>query len=128
MTSYAGLEVSQQETQICVVDATGAVRWCGKARSEPAALAAVLRCWAPDLGKPENRDTLRRKPQKTGTPYAVNRLRGKPGHLTQLTACAWTAILRSSASGTNGGGLQVVLVELLGAGALDPLPVAVGNG
>ena len=30
MTSYAGLDVSQQETQICVVDATGAVRWCGK--------------------------------------------------------------------------------------------------
>ena len=51
MTSYAGLDVSQQETQICVVDATGAVRWCGKARSEPAALAAVLRRRAPDLAR-----------------------------------------------------------------------------
>lgn len=43
MTSYADLDVSQQETQVCVIDASGAVRWCGKARGEPAAIAAVLR-------------------------------------------------------------------------------------
>ena len=49
MTSYAGLDVSQQETHICIIDASGAMRWCGKARSEPAALAAVLRRHAPDL-------------------------------------------------------------------------------
>ena len=51
MTSYAGLDVSQQETQICVLEATGAVRWTGKARSEPMALAAVLRRRAPDLAR-----------------------------------------------------------------------------
>ena len=51
MTSYAGLDVSQQETQICIIDAAGAVRWTGKARSEPAALAAVLRRHAPDLAR-----------------------------------------------------------------------------
>jgi transposase len=51
MTSYAGLDVSQQGTQICIVDASGAVRWCGKARSEPAAMAAVLRRHAPDLAR-----------------------------------------------------------------------------
>jgi transposase len=39
MTSYAGLDVSQQETQICIVDAGGAVRWTGKARTEPDAVA-----------------------------------------------------------------------------------------
>ena len=49
MTSYAGLDVSQRETQICIIDAGGAVRWCGKVRSEPAALAVVLRRHAPDL-------------------------------------------------------------------------------
>jgi transposase len=49
MTSYARLDVSQQETRICVIDASGAVPWAGKARSEPAALAAVLRRHAPDL-------------------------------------------------------------------------------
>lgn len=47
MTSYAGLDVPQQETTICVVGASGAVLWAGKARSEPAALATVLRRPAP---------------------------------------------------------------------------------
>ena len=51
MTSYARLDVSQQETQICILDAAGAVRWTGKARSEPAALAAVLQRRAPDLAR-----------------------------------------------------------------------------
>lgn len=51
MTSYAGLDVSQQETQICIIDAAGAVLWAGKARSEPAALATVLRRHAPDLAR-----------------------------------------------------------------------------
>lgn len=31
MTSQAGLDVSQQGTQICIIDAAGAVRWAGKA-------------------------------------------------------------------------------------------------
>jgi hypothetical protein len=35
MTSYAGLDVSQQETQVCVIDAGGAISWIGKTRSEP---------------------------------------------------------------------------------------------
>ena len=43
MTRYAGLDVSQQETRICTLDATGTVRWCDRASSEPAALA-VLAC------------------------------------------------------------------------------------
>ena len=29
MTSHAGLDVSQQESQICILDATGIIRWCG---------------------------------------------------------------------------------------------------
>ena len=49
MTSYAGLDVSQQETHVCVIDAAGSVLWTGKARSEPAALAGVLRLHAPGL-------------------------------------------------------------------------------
>ena len=48
MTRYAGLDVSQQETRICTLDATGTVRWCDRASSEPAALA-VLRRRAPDI-------------------------------------------------------------------------------
>ena len=49
MTSYAGLDVSQQETHVCVVDAAGALLWRGKSRSEPAALAEMLRARAPAL-------------------------------------------------------------------------------
>ena len=50
MTSYAGLDVSQQETQICIVDARRRRAVDGQdARSEPEALAAVLRRHAPDL-------------------------------------------------------------------------------
>jgi transposase len=49
MASHAGWDVSQQETQICIVDAAGTVRWNGKARSGPVALAAVLRRHGPDL-------------------------------------------------------------------------------
>ena len=49
MTSYAGLDVSQQETHVCIVDGTGAVLWTGKTRSEPEALARLLRQHAPAL-------------------------------------------------------------------------------
>lgn len=49
MTSYAGLDVSQQETHVCIVDAAGTIVWRGKTRSEPAALALVLRERAPEL-------------------------------------------------------------------------------
>ena len=49
MTSYAGLDVSQQETHVCVVDAAGAMLWRGKSRSEPVALAQALRERAPEL-------------------------------------------------------------------------------
>jgi transposase len=49
MVSYAGLDVSQQETQLCVLDERGLVRWTGKVATEPGAVAAVLRRRAPDL-------------------------------------------------------------------------------
>jgi hypothetical protein len=49
MATDAGLDVSQQATQVCVVDAAGAVLWTGKARSEPDALAKVLSERAPGL-------------------------------------------------------------------------------
>lgn len=49
MTSYAGLDVSQQETEICVISEKGAVVWRGKAPTEPGALSAALRGHAPQL-------------------------------------------------------------------------------
>lgn len=49
MTSYAGADMSQQGTHVCVVDGSDVVFWRGKARSEPAALANLLRVHAHSL-------------------------------------------------------------------------------
>ena len=51
MTSYAGLDVSQQETTVCVVDAAGVVRFSGSCATEPGAIAAMLGVVAPELGR-----------------------------------------------------------------------------
>lgn len=47
MKHYVGLDVSQKETSVCVVDDTGKLVFEGKAKSEPGALAAVIRKRAP---------------------------------------------------------------------------------
>ncbi|WP_426442357.1 IS110 family transposase [Bradyrhizobium genosp. P] len=43
MKQYVGLDVSQKETLVCVVDEVGQVLFEGKAKSDPGALAALLR-------------------------------------------------------------------------------------
>jgi transposase len=47
MRHYVGLDVSQRETSVCVVDETGQVIFEGKAKSDPGALTALLRKHAP---------------------------------------------------------------------------------
>ena len=49
MPHYAALDVSNQETAIHVVDEAGRTVWRGKRASDPEALAAALRRYAPDL-------------------------------------------------------------------------------
>jgi transposase len=44
---YVGLDVSQKETAMCVVDENGTVLFEGKAASDPGALACVIRKRAP---------------------------------------------------------------------------------
>ncbi len=44
---YVGLDVSQKETAVCVVDQDGTVLFEGKAPSDPGALAQVIRKRAP---------------------------------------------------------------------------------
>lgn len=51
MTSYAGLDVSEQATHVCVVDAAGKVVFRGVCRTEPGALQQLLARRAPDLGR-----------------------------------------------------------------------------
>jgi transposase len=47
MKQYVGLDVSQRETSVCVVNEVGQVLFEGKAKSDPGALAALLRKRAP---------------------------------------------------------------------------------
>ena len=48
MKQYVGLDVSQKETSVCVVDETGRPAWQGRVVSDPGALAALLSRKAPD--------------------------------------------------------------------------------
>ena len=47
MKHYVGLDVSQRETAVCVVDETGRPIFQGKAKSNPGALAELIRRKAP---------------------------------------------------------------------------------
>jgi transposase len=47
MQQYVGLDVLQKETAVCVIDGSGRIVFEGKARSEPGALAKVIRKHAP---------------------------------------------------------------------------------
>lgn len=51
MQQYVGLDVSQKETAICVMDGVGKVMFEGKARSEPGALAKVIAKRAPSAAR-----------------------------------------------------------------------------
>jgi transposase len=48
MAQYVGLDVSQKETAVCVVDEDGKVQWAGKVASDPGALAMIIRKHAPE--------------------------------------------------------------------------------
>ena len=47
MKQYVGLDVSMEETSVCVLDDSGAVVFEGNALSEPKALIKLLRSTAP---------------------------------------------------------------------------------
>jgi transposase len=51
MQQYVGLDVSQKETAVCVIDDAGRIVFEGKARSEPGALAKVIRKRAPQAAR-----------------------------------------------------------------------------
>jgi transposase len=48
---FVGLDVSQAETAVCVVDAAGATLWRGKCVSTPEAIAATVRRRAPQAAR-----------------------------------------------------------------------------
>jgi transposase len=47
MKQYVGLDVSQKETSVCIVDDLGRLVFERKAKSEPGALACLPRKYAP---------------------------------------------------------------------------------
>ena len=49
MEQYVGLDVSQGQTSVCVVDGGGQVIWEGKCASTPEAIATTLRTRAPEV-------------------------------------------------------------------------------
>jgi transposase len=49
MTFYAGLDVSDKSTHICLVDETGAIVWRGVCATDPQVLAQALRKHGPDV-------------------------------------------------------------------------------
>lgn len=51
MPLYVGLDVSQKDTEVCVIDGDGRRTWRGKCPSRPEAIAEVLRHHAPDAAK-----------------------------------------------------------------------------
>lgn len=51
MTIYAGLDVSDKATHVCVVDADGGVLWRGVCATDPQAIAAMLARHAPGLSR-----------------------------------------------------------------------------
>jgi transposase len=53
MKQYVGLDVSQDQTSICVVDESGRALWQGKCASTPEAIAATLRSKAPQAERME---------------------------------------------------------------------------
>ncbi len=46
---YVGLDVSLEQTSVCVVDASGKTLWQGKCVSTPEAIAAAIRARAPEV-------------------------------------------------------------------------------
>jgi hypothetical protein len=54
MKQYVGLDVSQDQTSICVVDESGRALWQGKCASTPEAIAATLRSKAPQAERMES--------------------------------------------------------------------------
>ncbi len=48
---YVGLDVSLEQTSICVVDASGKTLWQGKCASTPEAIAAAIRARAPEVAR-----------------------------------------------------------------------------
>ena len=51
MQKYVGLDVSMEETSVCVLDGSGSIVYEGKTSSQPDALSKLLRAKASDVAR-----------------------------------------------------------------------------
>ena len=56
MEHYVGLDVSLKQTAICIVDGTGKVQREGIVSSDPEAIAAFIKSYAPECRSDRPRD------------------------------------------------------------------------
>lgn len=94
MTLYVGLDVSQETTAICIVDDGGRRIWRGDCRTEPDAIASVVRRHAGDDA---------RIGIETGsmTPWLVHELRGRSLSIVCLDARHARAALKMQINKTD---------------------------
>ena len=83
MKQYVGLDVSQRETAVCVVDENGTVLFEGKAASDPGALARVIA----NGHRARNGSASRRVRWPVG--YGTN------SSTSAFHSCAWTRATRT---------------------------------
>ncbi len=65
---YAGLDVSDKSTHVCVMDGSGAVLWAGACATDPEVIAKTLKSRAPGLA----RVVLETGPLSTFLNYAMS--------------------------------------------------------
>jgi hypothetical protein len=82
MKQFVGLDVSQKETAVCVVDQNGNVLFEGKAPPNPGALAQVIRKRAGPMAPASSGEQRRRwlnKTHRSGLRHQQRRLMSLPG-------------------------------------------------
>ena len=73
MKQYVGLDVSQKETSVCVVDELGRCVFEGKAKSHPGALTELLRKRAPNRHADMLFELISRRYETKSTLVTTNR-------------------------------------------------------
>ena len=84
MEEYVGLDVSMEETSVCVMDGGGRMVWEGKVATEPGALVRALHVRAPGAVKVG----LETGPLSTWLWHALRDAGGVPGR----TPCTGSAV------------------------------------
>ena len=86
MEQYFGLDVSMEETPMCVMDSAGSVVWEGKAETAPAALLRALHRRAPGAVRVGLESGPLFAPTASSTPPSITRAAASAA---SMTAAPW---------------------------------------